>query len=283
MAFKRDDIVVRKSYGFDILFKVIDIIENKGTRNYLLCGVNMRIIADAPEEDLVEASRTRIGEYDKPYKEKAEYIMRKIASSKDIYRRRGMMRSNRQELYGKPGKVLHIDGDEEYLKICLDAYNKVGMEASGVVVYEEEQPRQVYGLLEKYRPDILVLTGHDSVKNNMNYSDINNYRNSKYFVEAVKNARKYEPSLDNLVIFAGACQSNYEALIRAGANYASSPERVLIHCLDPVLISEKVAFSHINEIVKIEDLIENTITGAPGIGGLQTMGKFRYGIPKGKY
>ncbi|KAA5805589.1 sporulation peptidase YabG, partial [Thermoanaerobacterium thermosaccharolyticum] len=121
------------------------------------------------------------------------------------------------------------------------------------------------------------------VKNSRNYSDINNYRNSKYFVEAVKNARNYEPSLDDLVIFAGACQSNYEALISSGANYASSPERVLIHCLDPVLVCEKVAYSHINEIVKIEELIENTITGAPGIGGLQTMGKFRYGVPKAKF
>lgn len=274
---------MRKSYGSDILFRVIDVIDNKGVRHYLLHGVNMRIIADAPEEDLIEASRARIAEYDRPYREKAEYLLKKIASSKNLQRIRGLLRSSRQEAYGKPGKVLHIDGDEEYLNICLEAYKKVGMDVVGVVVNEEEQPDKVYELLEKYGPDILVLTGHDSIKSTRSYSDMNSYRNSKYFVEAVKNARKYEPVLDNLVIFAGACQSNYEALIKAGANYASSPERVLIHCLDPVLVSEKVAFSHINEIVKIEELIESTITGAAGIGGLQTMGKFRYGIPKGKY
>lgn len=284
MAFRINDIVMRKSYGSDILFRVINVIDNKGVRYYLLHGLNMRIIADAPEDDLIEASRAKIVEYDRPYREKAEYLLKKIAQSKSLQRKKGMARGMRQEPYGRPGKVLHIDGDEEYLNICMEAYRKVGMEVVGVVLKEEEQPEKVYDLLERYRPDILVITGHDSIKSSArDYGDLESYRNSKYFVEAVKNARKYEPSLDNLVIFAGACQSNYEALIKAGANYASSPERVLIHCLDPVLVSEKVAFSHINELVKIEDLIEHTITGAAGIGGLQTMGKFRYGVPKGKY
>ncbi|WP_434640295.1 sporulation peptidase YabG [Thermoanaerobacterium thermosaccharolyticum] len=282
MPFKVNDIVVRKSHGFDLLFKVIDVIENRGTKHYLLHGLNMRIVADAPEDDLMLASLTRINEYDEPYQRKANYLIKKIAQSKDL-KRSSMMRSNRSEPYGKPGTVLHIDGDEGYLNICLDAYKKANIEAHGEIVDEKEQPDKVVSLLSKYRPDILVLTGHDGVKNSRNYSDINNYRNSKYFVEAVKNARNYEPSLDDLVIFAGACQSNYEALISSGANYASSPERVLIHCLDPVLVCEKVAYSHINEIVKIKELIENTITGAPGIGGLQTMGKFRYGVPKAKF
>ncbi len=282
MPFKVNDIVVRKSHGFDLLFKVIDVIENRGTRHYLLHGLNMRIVADAPEDDLVPASLTRINEYDEPYQRKANYIIKKIAQSKDL-RKSNVMRSNRSEPYGKPGTVLHIDGDEGYLNICLDAYKKANIVAYGEIVDEKEQPDKVVALLNKYKPDILVLTGHDGVKNTRNYSDLNNYRNSKYFVEAVKKARSYEPSLDDLVIFAGACQSNYEALISSGANYASSPERVLIHCLDPVLVCEKVAYAHINEIVKIEELIEDTITGSAGIGGLQTMGKFRYGVPKVKF
>lgn len=283
MSFKVNDIVVRKSHGLDILFKVINIIENnRGVKHYLLQGVTIRIIADAPEDDLMLASMSRINEYDEPYQRKANYLLKKIASSKDLNRRR-MMRSNRSEPYGKPGKVLHIDGDEGYLNICLDAYKKANIEVYGEVVEEDEQAGKVIQLLEKYKPDILVLTGHDGIKSKRSYSDIENYRNSKNFVEAVKKARTYEPSLDDLVIFAGACQSDYEALITAGANYASSPDRVLIHCLDPVLVCEKVAYSHINEIVKVEDLIDNTITGAPGVGGLQTMGKFRYGVPKAKY
>ncbi|QSZ27475.1 sporulation peptidase YabG [Aceticella autotrophica] len=283
MPFKINDIVVRKSHDFDILFKVIDIIENKGEKYYLLYGLTMRIIADAPEEDLVHATLSRVNEYDEPYQRKAEYLIKKITSSKKFTRRGGMMRSNRQEPYGKPGSVLHIDGDEGYLNICVDAYKKANINVKGFALPEEEQPAKIKYLLEKYKPDILVLTGHDSIKNNRDYSDLNNYRNSRYFVEAVNIARNYEPSLDDLVIFAGACQSHYEALIAAGANYASSPNRVLIHCLDPVLVCGKVAYAHINEIVKIEDLIDHTITGSSGIGGLQTMGKFRYGVPKGQY
>ncbi|KAA5804420.1 sporulation peptidase YabG, partial [Thermoanaerobacterium thermosaccharolyticum] len=187
MPFKVNDIVVRKSHGFDLLFKVIDVIENRGTKHYLLHGLNMRIVADAPEDDLMLASLTRINEYDEPYQRKANYLIKKIAQSKDL-KRSSMMRSNRSEPYGKPGTVLHIDGDEGYLNICLDAYKKANIEAHGEIVDEKEQPDKVVSLLSKYRPDILVLTGHDGVKNSRNYSDINNYRNSKYFVEAVKNA-----------------------------------------------------------------------------------------------
>ena len=63
-------------------------------------------------------------------------------------------------------------------------------------------------------------------KNRDNKLDVNNYKNTKYFIDAVKNARKYESSHDKLVIIAGACQSNYEELIKAGANFASSPKRI---------------------------------------------------------
>ncbi|MFV3110894.1 sporulation peptidase YabG, partial [Clostridium botulinum] len=69
----------------------------------------------------------------------------------------------------------------------------------------------------------------------------------------------------------------------AGANYASSPGRVLIHCLDPVFLCEKIAYTNISNIVSIEDALENTITGIKGIGGLQTRGKYREGFPKSEY
>ncbi len=54
--------------------------------------------------------------------------------------------------------------------------------------------------------------------------DLNNYRNSKYFIESVKILRNYNSSYDELVIFAGACQSCYESILEAGANFASSPK-----------------------------------------------------------
>ena len=38
-----------------------------------------------------------------------------------------------------------------------------------------------------------------------------------------------------LIIVAGACQSHFEALLQAGANFASSPGSVLIHALRSAL------------------------------------------------
>ena len=80
--------------------------------------------------------------------------------------------------------------------------------------------------LEEYNPNILVITGHDAYyKKKGEITDIDSYKNSKNFVKAVKEARKYEKSHDKLIIIAGACQSDYEELIKAGANFASSPKR----------------------------------------------------------
>ena len=53
----------------------------------------------------------------------------------------------------------------------------------------------------------------------------------------------------------------YECMLDAGANFASSPSRVLIHCLDPVLVCEKIAYTRIDKIISITDVINNTITG----------------------
>ena len=111
-------------------------------------------------------------------------------------------------------------------------------------------------------------------------NSLSNYKNSLNFIKSVKQARKWEPNIDNLVIFAGACQSNYEQLIRAGANYASSPGRIMIHALDPVFVVEKIACSRIDTIVPIEEVIEQTVTGIKGIGGCETRGKFRWAMPK---
>lgn len=180
--------------------------------------------------------------------------------------------------------MLHIDGDNDYLNTCLEKYKNFGIEAIGVHVKEKDQPSKVYELLVKHKPDILVLTGHDGViKDENGYSRLDNYRNSKYFIDAVKEARRYESNVDGLVIFAGACQSMYHKIIEAGANYASAPYRVLIHALDPVYICKKVAFTGIDRIISPEEVISTTITGFKGIGGIETRGKYRDGYPSEPY
>jgi len=191
---------------------------------------------------------------------------------------------NEDRTFQRPGRVLHIDGDSDYLDTCLEKYKKLGIEAAGVHVKEKDQPSKVYELLKQYKPDILVLTGHDGViKDENGYSSMDNYRNSKYFVDAVKEARRYDNNLDGLVIFAGACQSMYHEIIEAGANYASAPYRVLIHALDPVYICKKIAYTGIGTIISPKDVISTTITGLKGIGGIETRGKYRDGYPLEPY
>src|SRR5690625_6171078 len=89
----------------------------------------------------------------------------------------------------------------------------------GLHIREQEMAHEIGTLLEKIQPDIVVLTGHDAyLANKGDKKDLRAYRHSKYFQEAVRNARDVVPYVDDLVIFAGACQSHFESLIRAGAN-----------------------------------------------------------------
>ena len=53
-------------------------------------------------------------------------------------------------------------GDKEYAIKCKETYKKMGLVAHAYFVKEAEQPRYVYNLLTKIRPNILVMTGHDA-------------------------------------------------------------------------------------------------------------------------
>ncbi|WP_305303335.1 sporulation peptidase YabG [Romboutsia ilealis] len=281
---KIGDIVTRKSYNKDIIFRIAGFsVDNKNEKIAILKGIAFRVIADAYLEDLevVKVSDIKQILIDHTVE---NLIYKSVRSAQDREKKMNRAVPKLQanpNVYGMPGKVLQIDGDKEYLKICLDVYTELGIPAVGVAIPEENQYKEVFGLLEKHNPDILVITGHDALTSRKgNITDLNNYRNSLNFIKAVKQARKWEPNLDNLVIFAGACQSNYEQLIRAGANYASSPGRIMIHALDPVFVVEKIACSRIDTIVPIEEVIEQTVTGLKGIGGSETRGKFRWAMPK---
>ena len=102
------------------------------------------------------------------------------------------------------------------------------------------------------------------IKAGRSYEDIYNYRNSKYFAQTVKNARKNDQNRD-LVIFAGACQSYYEALIGAGANFASSPARILIDFVDPLVVAEKIATTDSSKYLTINDIEDELRDGERGI------------------
>lgn len=296
---KIGDTVVRKSYNKDIIFRIIGFeIDENNQKIAVLKGVAFRILADSTIDDLEKVNDTEVKDLliDKDIETR---IYKSIKKSKEINKKlnRAMQKSGNASKqsatqsqgqsinsYGMPGKVLHLDGDPEYLKICLDVYTKLGIPAIGKAIPENLQYKEVRSLLEQYNPSILVITGHDALINSKgSKKDLKNYKNTSSFIKAIKEARKYDPSLDSLVIFAGACQSNYEELIKAGANFASSPSRVMIHALDPLLVVEKIACSRIDKVVPLEEVLGHTVTGMKGVGGIETRGKFRLTVPSAIY
>lgn len=172
------------------------------------------------------------------------------------------------------GKILHLDGDKRYSEKSNRYYKKAGLNAIVRYIPEKRQPIIVKELLLKYEPDILVVTGHDSMfKQKKNYSNINNYRNSKYFIQTVLEARKLFPSSTDLTIIAGACQSFFEGIMAAGANFASSPARILIDFRDPLIIASRIAKTPNSNFITINDLISDLRDGKKGIDGIGSMGK----------
>lgn len=290
---KVGDIVGRISHSSDLLFKVTEIVENKEDSQAILRGIDVRLYADSPLNDLVKKNQSEINKMRQSFIKKNSECMRQIFERRIEDKSRNFFRGEKpilgnhewlEEYFEIPGSVLHLDGDKDYLDLCLTTYSQLNIPAQGFNVPEQEQPKVIIDYLKKYRPDILVLTGHDGlIKSQSDFHNVANYRNSQSFIEAVHKAREYEPGRDDLIIFAGACQSHYEALLNAGANFASSPQRILIHAFDPVFIVEKLAYSSIFDVLTVQDIIANTITGTEGIGGIETRGRLRLGYPKSPY
>ena len=160
-------------------------------------------------------------------------------------------------------------------------YEDMRVKANGISLSEIDMGSKITSLLKEFEPDIVVITGHDAYYSKKNdISDLNNYQNTSNFIDAVKIARKYEKSHDKLIIIAGACQSNYEELIRAGANFASSPKRINIHALDPAIIASSIALSDRNKSIDLIHLIDRTKYGKDGIGGIITNGTMYVGYPR---
>ena len=252
---KVGDYVTRKSYNNDIIFRVIDIQGN----NVILYGLCVRLMADSPINDLVVCDEEP--ENDNFVIDFSEYN-----------------KLDRNEYFYLPGKVLHIDGDKNFLNRCMSFYKKNRIKAYGFYLSEVDLADNVYEYLKKYNPDILVITGHDALyRKKRNNGD---YKNTNYFIKAVREARKFEKSHEKLIIIAGACQSNYEELIKAGANFASSPKRINIHALDPAIIATSLSFSDKNTNIDLINILSKTKYGPDGIGGIITKGTMYVGYPR---
>ena len=257
MEIKKGDYVTRNSYNHDTIFKVINISNGL----YYLKGVEVRLFADSTLEDLKKIEN---------YVE--DRFERKKTTQEDL---------EKDDYFYLPAKIVHVDGDDEYLEKCLKFYRNSNVYAVGKKINENNMFEQVPLLLKEYKPDILIITGHDAyLKKKGSREDLSNYKNTMNFIKAVKSARKYEQSHEKLVIIAGACQSNYEELIKAGANFASSPKRVNIHALDPAIIAVTLALTERNKEINLIDLLEKTKYGSDGMGGLMCNGLMYVGYPR---
>lgn len=253
---KVGDFVSRESYDNDLIFEVIEIIDEKA----IISGKSMRLIADAPLSDLNLVSEDDLARDE----ENDEKIIRTFTEG--VYRKK----SNRF----LPGKILQIDGDRKYLQRCLNFYKELGIYAIGVNIRESEMPKRIMNYIKMLQPEIIVITGHDSY-NKKGQADLNNYKNSTNYIKTVKKVREYHPSLNEIIIIAGACQSHYEAILGAGANYASAPRRVNIHALDPAILAAKCSTTPFYDIIQIEEAIDKTSNRNAGMGGIQSFGSLR--------
>lgn len=249
--FKVGDLVTRKKYGNDIIFR-IDKIENN---TIYLKGIDVRLYADTSKDDLQLAT---------------------ISKKKEIINKVRTLKTD--DFFYIPGSILHIDGDTEYLEKCMNFYKEQKIKCYGYAYKESEFKSNINKLLTKHNPDILVITGHDAHYQKRKNNET--YKNSKYFIETVIEARKIKKTHEELVIIAGACQSDYENILKSGSTFASSPKTINIHALDPAIISSSIALTDKTEKIDIEKLLAKTKYGSDGIGGIIINGMMHTGYPR---
>ena len=58
-----------------------------------------------------------------------------------------------------------------------------------------------------------------------------------------------------------------------GANFASSPARILLDFMDPLVVAEKIAITDKNRIITVKDISEELGDGGKRVGGSFAKGK----------
>ena len=237
--------------------KYIYIIKEIKDNRYTLYGINNRQVIICSEENIELIDHI----YIKNILEKEDINIRKIFSNL----------KNRKTNKYLFGRILHIDGDNDLLNKCLDLYKDIGINAQGYCIEENKIHKYIEELITKLTPDIVVLTGHDQY-NGSNIKDLSSYKNTSNFIKAIRIIRKY---YSDTVIIAGACGSNFEALIGNGANIASSPKRLNTHTYDPAVAAIKVATTPYDQKVDFRYIYKYIENGKDAIGGIETNGKMK--------
>ena len=181
MAIKKGDIVGRLSYGKDIFFIVDNIlIISPNKKIAILKGINIRVMADSPISDLEIISKSDILKNTIYNDKKIDEMIKKNYRNK-----------NQTRYITYTGKILHLDGDRRYTEKSINFYSKMGLNFIVKNIAEYRQAKVVIPLLNKYNPDILIITGHDAMlKKGKNYNNIYNYRNSRSFYKHSKRGKK---------------------------------------------------------------------------------------------
>jgi len=100
--------------------------------------------------DLVIADRRtaelRIRSIDNRLDERAEEYLKKFRATRF------------NSPYMHTGKILHLDGDRKYSEKSVNYYRKLGLNAVVRNIAESRQSQVVRPLLNRYNPDILVIT-----------------------------------------------------------------------------------------------------------------------------
>lgn len=250
--FRVNDIVYKKD-NEKVLFKVKEINDEF----LVLVGFNTRNIVKAKKEDLIIASSDQIK---KEETKNLENYQRIVINNKSRLKRKVMY-----------GRILHIDGDSDFLKSCLKLYKELNIHAYGLNIGEKDIYKEIEKIYLEITPEIVVITGHDQY-NGEGLGDLNNYENTRYFMKAIREIRKLN---SNTVIIAGACASNFEALIASGANFASSPKRVNTHTYDPAIAAIKASTTPFDRKIDYNSIIKYIETGKDALGGIETYGTMK--------
>ena len=154
MNFKLGDYVTRQSYNNDLVFQIIDIEDDIA----YLRGVDVRLYADSELTDLTKVS------------------VKKETDRVDIEKVESLISLDRNEYFYLPGKIVQFDSDKFYLDRCINFYKDMHLEAYGIKVKESEIEDVITDTLEKYKPDIVVITGQDRKSTRLNSSHTDSSR-----------------------------------------------------------------------------------------------------------
>ena len=158
---KKGDIVARYSYNKDILFEITGIIKTKTQGEiYILKGITERIEADSPREDLEKIdkrlAKVRIKNTENRIYNYIEQCLNgyiyKSNNEKENFEKRKLNK------IVKTGRILHLDGDKKYADKSARYYRNLGLDAIVRNVAENKQAQVVKSLLERFEPDIVILT-----------------------------------------------------------------------------------------------------------------------------